>query len=123
MTTTAVVFDVGNVLYGWDPESFLVRQIVDDEARLKFIEDVDLLDEAHACVVVSDLADEKGIGIPPVKDVADVEDDSGRGRRRSAGHRSIRHAELVSASMADAARRPRRIAVRCPNMDPETSSG
>ena len=38
----AVVFDVGNVLYGWDPESFLVRQIADDEARLRFIEDVDL---------------------------------------------------------------------------------
>jgi 2-haloacid dehalogenase len=39
---TAVVFDVGNVLYGWDPESFLVRQIADDEARLQFIEDTDL---------------------------------------------------------------------------------
>ena len=39
---TAVIFDVGNVLYGWDPDSFLVRQIADDEARLKFIEDVDL---------------------------------------------------------------------------------
>jgi 2-haloacid dehalogenase len=38
----AVVFDVGNVLYGWDPDSFLVRQIADDAARLKFIEDVDL---------------------------------------------------------------------------------
>lgn len=38
----AVVFDVGNVLYGWDPESFLTRQIADDGARLKFIEDVDL---------------------------------------------------------------------------------
>ena len=38
----AVVFDVGNVLYGWDPDSFLVRQIADDEARLRFIEDVDL---------------------------------------------------------------------------------
>ena len=38
----AVVFDVGNVLYGWDPESFLVRQIADDEARMRFIEDVDL---------------------------------------------------------------------------------
>jgi 2-haloacid dehalogenase len=37
-----VVFDVGNVLYGWDPDSFLVRQIADDEARLRFIEDVDL---------------------------------------------------------------------------------
>ena len=39
---TAVIFDVGNVLYGWDPDAFLVRQIADDEARLKFIEDVDL---------------------------------------------------------------------------------
>ena len=39
---TAVIFDVGNVLYGWDPDSFLVRQIADDEARLRFIEDVDL---------------------------------------------------------------------------------
>ena len=26
----AVIFDVGNVLYGWDPDSFLVRQIADD---------------------------------------------------------------------------------------------
>jgi 2-haloacid dehalogenase len=39
---TAVVFDVGNVLYGWDPDSFLVRQIADDEARMRFIEDVGL---------------------------------------------------------------------------------
>ena len=39
---TAVVFDVGNVLYGWDPDAFLVRQIADDEARLRFIEDTDL---------------------------------------------------------------------------------
>jgi 2-haloacid dehalogenase len=39
---TAVVFDVGNVLYGWDPESFLSRQLPEDEARLRFIEDVDL---------------------------------------------------------------------------------
>jgi 2-haloacid dehalogenase len=39
---TAVIFDVGNVLYGWDPDSFLVRQIADDEARLRFIDDVDL---------------------------------------------------------------------------------
>ncbi|MGQ0661521.1 HAD family hydrolase [Sphingosinicella sp.] len=42
MTATAVVFDVGNVLYGWDPEAFLVRQIADDDARLRFIEDTDL---------------------------------------------------------------------------------
>jgi 2-haloacid dehalogenase len=39
---TAVVFDVGNVLYGWDPEAFLARQIPEDEARLRFIEDVGL---------------------------------------------------------------------------------
>ena len=36
-----VVFDVGNVLYGWDPDSFLVRQIADDEERLRFIEEAD----------------------------------------------------------------------------------
>jgi 2-haloacid dehalogenase len=39
---SAAVFDVGNVLYGWDPDAFLVRQIADDEARLRFIEDVGL---------------------------------------------------------------------------------
>jgi 2-haloacid dehalogenase len=39
---SAVVFDVGNVLYGWDPDAFLVRQIADDEARLRFIEDIGL---------------------------------------------------------------------------------
>jgi 2-haloacid dehalogenase len=39
---TAAIFDCGNVLYGWDPDSFLVRQIADDDARLQFIEDVDL---------------------------------------------------------------------------------
>jgi 2-haloacid dehalogenase len=39
---TAVIFDVGNVLYGWDPDAFLVRQIADDAQRLKFIEDTDL---------------------------------------------------------------------------------
>ncbi|MFN3725043.1 MAG: HAD family hydrolase [Allosphingosinicella sp.] len=37
-----VIFDVGNVLYGWDPESFLVRQIADDSERLRFIEDTNL---------------------------------------------------------------------------------
>jgi 2-haloacid dehalogenase len=42
MGVRAVVFDVGNVLYGWDPDSFLVRQIADDDARLRFIEEVDL---------------------------------------------------------------------------------
>lgn len=39
---TAVIFDVGNVLYGWDPESFLARQLPEDEARLRFIEDIGL---------------------------------------------------------------------------------
>src|SRR5687767_11371995 len=42
MSATAVIFDVGNVLYGWDPEAFLDRQLANDEARLRFIEDVDL---------------------------------------------------------------------------------
>jgi len=42
VTVSAVVFDVGNVLYGWDPDSFLVRQIADDEARLRFVEETDL---------------------------------------------------------------------------------
>jgi 2-haloacid dehalogenase len=38
----AAVFDVGNVLYGWDPHSFLVRQIPEDDARLRFIDDIGL---------------------------------------------------------------------------------
>ena len=42
MAIRGVVFDVGNVLYGWDPDSFLVRQIADDEARMRFIDDVGL---------------------------------------------------------------------------------
>ena len=42
MSINGVIFDVGNVLYGWNPDSFLVRQIADDDARLRFIEDVDL---------------------------------------------------------------------------------
>jgi 2-haloacid dehalogenase len=41
LTPNAVVFDVGNVLYGWDPHAFLVRQIADDEQRLRFIEEAD----------------------------------------------------------------------------------
>ncbi|HTU10427.1 MAG TPA: HAD family phosphatase [Allosphingosinicella sp.] len=42
MAVKAVVFDVGNVLYGWDPDAFLVRQVADDDARLRLIEEVDL---------------------------------------------------------------------------------
>ena len=38
----AAVFDVGNVLYGWDPHGFLARQIPEDEARLRFIDDIGL---------------------------------------------------------------------------------
>jgi 2-haloacid dehalogenase len=41
---TAIVFDVGNVLYGWDPHSFLERQLPEDEARLRFIGDIGLWD-------------------------------------------------------------------------------
>jgi 2-haloacid dehalogenase len=41
VSVSAVVFDVGNVLYGWDPESFLARQLPEDAARLRFIEDSD----------------------------------------------------------------------------------
>lgn len=41
MTIKAVIFDVGNVLYGWDPHSFLERQIPEDQARLKFLEETD----------------------------------------------------------------------------------
>ena len=40
----AAVFDVGNVLYGWDPQSFLARQLPDDAARLRFIDEVGLWD-------------------------------------------------------------------------------
>lgn len=42
MAPTAVVFDVGNVLYRWNPEGFLARQVADDAARIQFVEDVDL---------------------------------------------------------------------------------
>jgi 2-haloacid dehalogenase len=42
MKPTAIIFDCGNVLYGWDPQSFLARQLPEDEARLRFIEQVDL---------------------------------------------------------------------------------
>ena len=42
VSVSAVIFDVGNVLYGWDPEAFLARQLPEDEARLRFIEDIDL---------------------------------------------------------------------------------
>ena len=41
---------------------------------------VDILDESQALGIVGDLPDEEGIGIPAVKDVADIEDD-GRGVR------------------------------------------
>ena len=37
-----MIFDVGNVLYGWDPDALLSRRLPDEATRLKFIEDVDL---------------------------------------------------------------------------------
>ena len=39
--------------------------------------EVDILDEAQARLIVGDLPDEEGVGIPAVEDVADVEDDGG----------------------------------------------
>jgi 2-haloacid dehalogenase len=39
---TAAVFDVGNVLYGWDPHSFLPRQFPEYDARLRFIDETGL---------------------------------------------------------------------------------
>ena len=39
--------------------------------------EIGILDEAQARRVIGDLPDEKGIGIPAVEDVADVEDDGG----------------------------------------------
>ena len=40
---TAVVFDVGNVLYGWDPDSFFARRIVDEAARTRFLAESDFM--------------------------------------------------------------------------------
>jgi 2-haloacid dehalogenase len=34
---SAVVFDVGNVLYGWDPARFFASRIADGEARSRFL--------------------------------------------------------------------------------------
>ena len=34
---SAVVFDVGNVLYGWDPDSFFAARIADAEERSRFL--------------------------------------------------------------------------------------
>jgi 2-haloacid dehalogenase len=41
MAPRVVIFDVGNVLYGWDPHSFLEEQIPEDQARLRFLEETD----------------------------------------------------------------------------------
>jgi 2-haloacid dehalogenase len=40
---TAVVFDVGNVLYGWDPERFFAGRIRDPEARARFLAESDFM--------------------------------------------------------------------------------
>jgi HAD superfamily hydrolase (TIGR01509 family) len=39
MRPTAVVFDVGNVLYGWDPEGFHRRRLPDPAERQRFLAD------------------------------------------------------------------------------------
>jgi hypothetical protein len=44
---------------------------------------VDVLDEAKPGLVLGNLAGEEAVGIPAVKDVADVEDDGGRRRNGS----------------------------------------
>ncbi|HEX9932740.1 MAG TPA: HAD family phosphatase [Allosphingosinicella sp.] len=43
MPPTAVVFDVGNVLYGWDPERFFAARIADGEARARFLAESDFM--------------------------------------------------------------------------------
>ena len=40
---TAVVFDVGNVLYGWDPDRFFRVRIADEAARARFIAEADFM--------------------------------------------------------------------------------
>jgi hypothetical protein len=51
--------------------------------RLVPVPQTDILDELEARGVVRDLADEEGIGIPAVEDVADVEDDGSRSRAQA----------------------------------------
>ena len=60
--------------------------------------EVDLLDEAQPRLVVGDLPDEEGIGIPAVEDVADVEDDGGglSASSRQLRRERSRYAEGVS---------------------------
>ncbi|HEX8528081.1 HAD family hydrolase [Allosphingosinicella sp.] len=40
---TAVVFDVGNVLYGWDPDRFFRARIADEGERARFVAESDFL--------------------------------------------------------------------------------
>lgn len=40
----AVVFDVGNVLYGWDPDRFLAPRIEDPEERARFLADTGFME-------------------------------------------------------------------------------
>ena len=40
---TAVIFDVGNVLYGWDPNLFFRTRIADEAARARFLAESDFL--------------------------------------------------------------------------------
>jgi 2-haloacid dehalogenase len=40
---TAVVFDVGNVLYGWDPDGFFAARIADPDERARFLAESDFM--------------------------------------------------------------------------------
>ena len=39
----AVVFDVGNVLYGWDPDRFFAARLPDPDARARFLAEADFM--------------------------------------------------------------------------------
>ena len=63
--------------------------------------DIDILDEAEARFIVGELADDEGIGVPAVEDVADVEDDGGGALIRHPGldpgsrNRSVRESSIA----------------------------
>ena len=65
--------------------------------------EVDVLDEAQARLIVGDLPDEEGFGIPAVEDVADVEDDGGR---RSRGGLALARLEAAVGLVDDVGAAP-----------------
>ncbi len=42
MRITSVIFDVGNVLFGWDPDAFYRRRVPDEAALAAFLADTEL---------------------------------------------------------------------------------